>query len=206
MASRRVGRNSIAKFILHIGVIVLLATSAGLIRARGMPWIPDVEKLQEKQRRHQTLRDTAGISLERFQDLIGQGAVVIDARPREAYEEGHLRIDGIPAVINIPPDEIDANLNRLYDLAGLPVVLYCTSNECDMAEELYPILQQYGFTEIWIYFPGYAGILEAKLPTVAGPDSWVGYEEPMMNEDQPPNDDGSADLEPADGVEESETP
>lgn len=176
-----------AKFALRAGVIVLLATGAGLIRARNLPWIPDVESLKKRQELHQTLRREAGVSLERFLELIEQGAVVIDARPRDAFEEQRLRLDHYPPVINIPPDEIDEKLDLLEDFVGLPVVLYCTSNECDMAEDLYPLLQARGFTDIWIFFPGFAGILEAGLPTASGPELWHEWES-ALPDDAPPLD------------------
>jgi rhodanese-related sulfurtransferase len=183
-------------FLIRVGVIFLLAAGAGLVRARNLTWIPDVEKIkQERQRKgelHGKLRETAGITLERFQELIAAGAVVIDARPAAAFAEGHLALDSFPPVLNVPPDEVDANFERLSELVGLPLVLYCTSNECDMAEEIYSVLQQWGFTDIWIYFPGYEGIQNAKLPTATGPDTWTGSEE------QPPQDESSTGETPSD--------
>ena len=200
-------------FLLRIGVIVLLATGAGLVRARHLTWIPDVQKViddrNEEIERHNTLRERAGITLDRFKELINEGAVVIDARPHDSFEEGHLALETYPPVLNIPPDEIDANYERLSELIGLPLVLYCTSDKCDMAEEIFPILQGWGFTDIWIFFPGYAGILEAKLPTTTGPDTWQGFEaqhsedESAAEEDYPsmedqPDDELPNDLPPED--------
>jgi hypothetical protein len=77
-------------------------------------------------------------------------------------------------VLNVPPTEIEAHADRLMQLAAFPVVLYCASNTCDDAEELYAALQQFGFTDIHIYFPGWEGILEAGLRTTTGPDTWTG--------------------------------
>ena len=158
--------------------------------------MPDLTSLEAQKELHQTLRETVGVTLKRMLDLIDQGAVVIDARPREAFEEGHLLLRCEPPVLNVPAEEIEAHVARLMDLQGLPVVLYCTSNSCDYAEDLYVALEEYGFTDIWIYFPGWAGIVEAGLETATGPDLWRGFSddpdehveeelEPGENEDDP---------------------
>jgi rhodanese-related sulfurtransferase len=161
--------------LIRMLVIVLVAVGAGLLRAKDLPWVPDLEALAAKDRQHQTLRETIGVSLEGLLELVEQGAVVIDARPREAYEDGHLLLHTDPPVLNMPAEEIDAHADRLNELLGLPVVLYCASAICDSAEELHAALVGFGFTDIWIYFPGWEGILQAGLETATGPDTWVGF-------------------------------
>jgi rhodanese-related sulfurtransferase len=177
--------------LVRILVVIGISAGAGYFRARDLPWVPDTQALQAKEDLHEVLRTTHNITLERFLTLIQEGAVVIDARSAEAYAEGHLAIDCEPPVLNVPADEIDAHVTRLMDLQGLPVVLYCTSESCDYAEELYAALQQFGFVDIWIYFPGWEGIVEAGLKTATGPDTWRGfYPEPNV----PVEDDYDADL------------
>ncbi|MFQ5806940.1 MAG: rhodanese-like domain-containing protein [Phycisphaerae bacterium] len=173
--------------LVRILVIVGISAGASYIRARDLPWIPDVAALRAAQELHEKLRATAGVTLEELLSLIDQGAVVIDARSQAEFEEGHLAIEGDPPVLNVPADEVDAHVERLVQLQGVPVVLYCESNTCDYAEELYAALQEFGFVDIWIYFPGWEGIVEAGLKTATGPDSWTGfYDEwmdPLLDED-----------------------
>jgi rhodanese-related sulfurtransferase len=176
-------------WLTRLLVIVGVAVGAGLIRARDLPWVPDLEALKVKEERHKALRETIGISLERMLDLVERGAVVIDARPREAYEGGHLLLSSYPPVINVPAEEIDAHAARLMDLLGLPVVLYCASETCDSAEELYAGLEGFGFIDIWIYFPGWEGIVEAGLETETGPDAWTGF-----YDESPADEEGEADA------------
>lgn len=161
--------------LIRILVIVTVAVGVGLIRAKDLPWIPDVEALKAREELHQTLRETVGVSLEGMLELIDQGAVVIDARSREAYEAGHLLLRCDPPVLNVPAEEIEAHVARLMDLQGLPVVLYCESQACDYAEDLYVALEEFGFTDIRICFPGWEGIVEAGLETTTGPDTWTGF-------------------------------
>ncbi len=175
--------------LIRILVIVGVAATAGFIRARDLPWVTDVAALEAEEELHNTLREGVGISLEGMLELVDQGAVVIDARSREEYEEGHLLLRCDPAVLNVPGDEIDKHVTRLMDLQGLPVVLYCTSYICDYAEDLYITLEEFGFTDIWIYFPGWEGIVEAGLETTTGPDTWTGYyDEPYDDEANTPSE------------------
>lgn len=177
-------------WLTRILVIVVVAVGAGLIRAKDldMPWVPDVEALKARDERHKTLRETIGVSLEGMLDLIEQGAVVIDARPQEVYEAGHLLLLSDPPVINVPADEIDAHAMRLMDLLGLPVVLYCASETCDSAEELYAALDAFGFTDICIYFPGWEGIVAAGLETETGPDTWTGFYDDSLDDEEGQSD------------------
>jgi len=165
---------------IRIAIIVLLATGAAFVRARvdNLPWIPDVEAIEQQQQAHQRLRETVGITLDEFRELVEQGAVVIDARPAEEFEQGHLDTGSVPPCLNVPPDTLEDNLDRLMQLQGFPIVLYCTSLTCDFAEELYLDMERYGFFNMKIYFPGWEGILQAGLPTTSGPDTWTGFDEP----------------------------
>jgi len=191
--------------LIRILVILGVAAAASYIRARELPWVPDLEALEAKQQRHQTLRAMAGVELEQFLALIEQGAVVIDARSQAAFEEEHLAIECDPPVLNVPPGEFGAHGDRLTELLGLPVVLYCASETCDDAEELYVALQQLGFADISIYFPGWDGIVEAGLKTATGPDTWTGFGvaplEPPVDEDGAYQDDELPDANTPDEVE-----
>ncbi len=53
------------------------------------------------------------------QELIEEGAQVVEVLPREEFEEDHL-----PGAINIPLPNIDREAVNRLDM-GLPVVVYC---------------------------------------------------------------------------------
>jgi rhodanese-related sulfurtransferase len=167
--------------LVRILIIVGVAAEAGYIRARNLPWVPDVEAIQQQENLHKWLRENRGLTLEQFQNRIAEGWLVIDARPADAFANGHLYTGSVPPVLNVPPDEIYNNVERLTQpgLAGMPVALYCTSITCDYAEELYTGMQSLGFFDIWIYFPGWEGIVEAGLETETGPDTWTSFDDPV---------------------------
>lgn len=170
-------------------ILVILGVSAGAavgyVSARRLEWFPDPEKIKEQVELRDWIRTNRAISLEQFLAKLELGAIVIDARPASDYEEGHLALGPgcDPPVLNVPAEEIDAHLNRLTPLLelGWPVLLYCASETCEYAEELYTGLEQTGFTDIWIYFPGWEGILDAGLPTTSGPDTWTGFNYDAMD-------------------------
>jgi len=145
-------------------VLVTAVVAVGYAAVRGVPWRPDVEALIERGEQHSELRATIGVSLAEFLDLIEQGAIVLDTRSTEAFAEGRLA-SSRTLVLNIPADEIDAHLVTLEDYRGSTFVLYCTSNQCDLSEEVYLAMIDAGFDPVLmhIYFPGWEGIQEAGL-------------------------------------------
>jgi len=176
-----------AASITRIFVIVAVSAgvAAGYITTKGLPWVPDLEALEATEELHQTLRATAGISTEEFTSLVKQCmVVVIDARPVEAFEQGHLQIDCEPPVLNVPFETVHEQIDRLMPLMGCTIILYCTSETCDYAEDLYAELQQYGFMDMRIFFPGWDGIQAAGLSTGTGPDTWAGFDA-MLEADVP---------------------
>lgn len=189
-------------------ILVILAISAGvaagyvrlkgLDRAKGFGWIPDPAAVREVEDRYDWIRRNRGIPLDDLLTRIEQGAIVIDARPTDEYAEGHLALDPAfrPPVLNVAPGTAEEQRERLEPLLdfGWPVILYCASETCDDALEVYDELTDFGFQDIWVYLPGWKGIVAAGLPTEAGPDIWTGFDylESAGSEPNEPNTTGSA--------------
>lgn len=153
---------------VRIVVLVLISAGVGVGYAsyRGLPLFPD----PGAENGHALWVQETGLSYERFVQHCELGELVIDARPRELFEAGHL---DAPFVINIPADEAadGYHLERLTQYLGQQVVLYCASESCESAEILWRLMQASGFSsEVHIYHPGWKGIEAAGLPTVSGPD------------------------------------
>lgn len=121
-------------------------------------------------------RKAAGISLEEFKAMYEGGAVVIDARTAKEFAEGHL---DAPMIINIPEDRNPGEfLGKVEPLRGNRFVIYCKSETCDAATELYLFLQPQGFGEMKLFLPGWIGIEAAKLPTSTAPEFDMGAAAP----------------------------
>lgn len=89
--------------------------------------------------------------------LLGRSFVLVDARSREAWDQGH-----IPAALHLPTREIarragDRTLSELIP-AGLPVVTYCWGPGCNGATRAalelaglgYPVKEMIGGFEYWV--------------------------------------------------------
>ena len=180
---------------LRLLLIVCVSFAGGAVHAtlRGLPWAPDLKQVELRKERkdavrgqHQELRSTVGITLDEFKAAMSNGTIIIDARPASEFAKGHLAIDSVPPVLNIEPQTVDQNLTRLMQLVGQPIVLYCTSDHCELAEELYVALKPHGFEDMKIFFPGWEGIEKAGLPTRTGADTWQGFDQSnAANEEDP---------------------
>jgi rhodanese-related sulfurtransferase len=62
---------------------------------------------------------TIGIDRERVQELVREGAQLVEVLPREEYEDEHL-----PDAISIPLKELGDEAPRRLDRAR-PVIVYC---------------------------------------------------------------------------------
>jgi hypothetical protein len=73
----------------------------------------------ESRRRKNGLWDVRIDLVERLQELLAQGAQLLEVLPEEEYREEHL-----PEAINIPLKELDAESAGRLD-QGKPVIVYC---------------------------------------------------------------------------------
>lgn len=175
--------------LLRIAVILGLSTAAaiGQSRLRDIAWFPPRETFDEKQAFKAWIRAEALIDLPRFQQMIDGGAIVIDARAKSDYETAHLDLgpNAMIPTLNIEPEHVDQNLDRLMTVQGMQTVIYCNSATCDLAEELLIELVARGFVreDFKIYRDGWDGIRAAHMPSKVGADTWTGLEMPDMSSD-----------------------
>jgi rhodanese-related sulfurtransferase len=161
--------------VVRVAAILAAAFAAGLTngRLRGVALVPDVRQILEQRRQHQSWREQTAIDLEAFRQHFEVGFLVIDARPREQFEQGHL---DAPMVMNIPAEEAadGFHIERVLPYLGQPIVIYCASEACDSAETLWRVLRAWGFgSEVRVYHPGWEGMVAAGLPVARGPDMTV---------------------------------
>ncbi|MCR8968566.1 rhodanese-like domain-containing protein [Facklamia sp. 7083-14-GEN3] len=67
--------------------------------------------------------------------------LVIDVRPEEEYEEGHLS-----HAINIPLDQLEEQLERLEDYKKMPIIVYCNTGK--KSAEAASLLIDNGFKDV----------------------------------------------------------
>ena len=161
--------------LLRLGMIVAASAAVGGVSAglRGLPWKTDVAALEIDESERSEIRATAGISLDELLMKIDEGAVVIDARAHNDFEEGHLYVH-TGMIMNVPGAEVDQHLDQLMPLMGQPLVMYCNSVDCDLSEDVFLALKRLDFPTdmMHIYFPGWAGLTAAGVATVSGAEQW----------------------------------
>lgn len=207
-------------------IVLILGVSAGLgaayvavrpaVGLSAMPWTPDVAKVRDTLSRKERIRQKAGISLEEFLEQVELGAVIIDARSEHDFEQGHVDAPN-SVVLNIFGEEAESSPLALEKLnavmyTGLPVVMYCNSITCDLAEDVYIAMErsvQMDTSMVRIFFGGW-DLLKDHVAHASGPDTWqpgmpllpmsmqdpadVGYgDDSMMPSDGMPGDEMSGD-------------
>jgi rhodanese-related sulfurtransferase len=94
-------------------------------------------------------------TVEKLNEAVANGAVVIDVREATEYDEGH-----IPGAINIPLRTLGQNLDQIPTDA--PVIIHCQSGH--RAALATAALQTMGFTNVRAFPPGFAGWTSAGEP------------------------------------------
>jgi rhodanese-related sulfurtransferase len=110
------------------------------------------------------------IELEEVQQLIGEGAQLLDVMSREAYDESHL-----PGAIHISLKELDEQTAARLD-RDRPVITYCSDYQCDMSPRAAWRLEELGFTKVYDYVPSKIDWFANGLPREgkAAETPWTG--------------------------------
>ncbi len=101
------------------------------------------------------------IALDQAEDLFSTGALFLDSREQEKYQQG--RIFGalsLPFEGERDPevlDMLDVPLERI-------LVIYCDGSECRSSVNLAAALHDRGYTDIRVFFGGWEEWLKAGLP------------------------------------------
>jgi len=129
-------------------VAVSFAAAAADFALRGaMPWKGDWENYAESRA---IALGAKPVTLRGLLD--SRDAVLLDARPRAAYDAGH-----IPGALSFPAEAMD---EAFADAAGLlaperAVLAYCDSPSCDEALQVLEFLSRTGLTNLLFYAGGW---------------------------------------------------
>ena len=118
-----------------------------------LPQIPDLERPIQ-------------IQLGAVKQLFDAGALLlIDAREREEYAEGH-----IPGSLSMPYDEVSSEPERLenLDAGGKAIAVYCGGGACELSLTLAWDLIAAGQKKVVVYMGGYPEWTAAGYPVEQG--------------------------------------
>lgn len=92
------------------------------------------------------------VNLDELMDRLKTGDItLLDVRPREEYEEGHLQ-----EAISVPLEELEDQLDKIPD--DQEIVAYCRGRFCVLSVEAVEILQEHGYEAVRLQ----EGIQDAK--------------------------------------------
>lgn len=145
--------------LFALGSILGLGTNLvrGVDRG-GIPWITDWSETLEAKAEAYGL---TLINLETANQWAGDGSrLFLDARPAREYEEGH-----IPGAMSLPYHGLDAAFPdiQLFLTPELPMICYCSGEECEDSLLLGKFLIQQGYTNIFLFEGGMNQWREAGL-------------------------------------------
>lgn len=105
-----------------------------------------------------TVRGISRLSPQEATKLINrEAAIVLDMRPMEAYQEGH-----IVGAINIPQAELETKSKKLSKYKDKSLIVICPSEQAITAVSIK--LKQQGFNQIYTITEGLAGWRQAGFP------------------------------------------
>ena len=87
------------------------------------------------------------ISFEQLKDMISKGAILIDVRSPQQYNEGHL-----PNAINIPEYEIEKRINREVPKLNQQIILYCQYG--GRSRKVKKVMEDMGYTNVFNLYGG----------------------------------------------------
>lgn len=105
------------------------------------------------------------ILLEEVRTLAGQGAVLVDARPQDVYELGHL-----PGSLSLPLDNLENALAGFRNQVplSLTIITYCSGFGCQDSFDLAMQLILAGYRDVRVYEGGFPEWQAAGRPVAEG--------------------------------------
>ena len=136
-------------------VINLSRTNTLPIIADPLEKIENIEQINEKMA-NPIIRE---ISIDIAKDLFDQNMLFVDARTEEYYKEGHIP----KAVCN---DNLDSLVTKIEKQIAIDdgFVVYCSDDDCGSSEELAYLLQEQGFSNIYLFNGGWKQWVDNNLP------------------------------------------
>ena len=136
-------------------VINLSRTDTLPIIAVPLKKIEDIDQINEKMS-NPIIRE---ISIDIAKNLFDQNMLFVDARSEEYYLEGHIP----KAVCN---DNLDTLIIKIEKQIAIDdgFVVYCSDDDCGSSEELAYLLQEQGFSNIYLFNGGWKLWVVNNLP------------------------------------------
>jgi len=156
-------RDLALKIALILGAACLCGAVANTVLPTRIPWTHAWSRDVELRAAGESI---PLVPLEEARGIVEAGAqLVFDARTKAEFGKGHL-----PGAFSVPFNEVAAALNEVGMLLtkNQPILVYCTSQECDEGLLLCLRLRDQGFRGARLFLDGYRAWAAAGLPVETG--------------------------------------
>jgi len=154
--------SSLHQIYFYIAISFIISFVINLSRTDTLPIIAvplkkieDIGQINEKMS-NPIIRE---ISIDIAKNLFDQNMLFVDARSEEYYLEGHIP----KAVCN---DNLDSLITKIEKQVAIDdgFVVYCSDDDCGSSEELAYLLQEQGFSNIYLFNGGWKQWVDNNLP------------------------------------------
>ena len=146
-------------------LIGALGIALGLLLNRQLLWNVLADQNAVIPVQAETDKRLVPVALDETRELLGKGAILIDARPIEFYREGHIA-GALPLPLSTPDEDIGRFRSRIP--ANATVIVYCDGYDCNDSNLLGLKLVAAGSREILVYEGGFSEWEEEDLPVHKG--------------------------------------
>lgn len=169
MISQRV-KSIVLESAVLLGVCIVLSLLANLISPKGIPlsggqWNPAEGTMHAGGPCAPTTHEMDITSLSHLIERMGDSLVLVDARHRDDYIEGH-----IPGALSLPIGEVEQYMGEFMEKVREDrlVITYCAGVDCWDSHELADILRDAGFFNIQVFAGGMPDWQAAGKPVTTG--------------------------------------
>jgi 3-mercaptopyruvate sulfurtransferase SseA len=154
--------SSLNQIYFYLTISFITSFIVNLSRIDTVPIIADpLEKIEEIEQINEKMSNPIirEISIDIAKDLFDQNMLFVDARSEEYYLEGHIP----KAVCN---DNLDFLITKMEEHISIDdgFIVYCSDDDCGSSEELAYLLQEQGFSNIFLFKGGWKQWVDNNLP------------------------------------------
>ena len=154
--------SSLNQIYFYLTISFITSFVVNLSRIDTVPIIADpLEKIEEIEQINEKMSNPIirEISIDIAKDLFDQNMLFVDARSEEYYFEGHIP----KAVCN---DNLDLLITKMEEHISIDdgFIVYCSDDDCGSSEELAYLLQEQGFSNIFLFKGGWKQWVDNNLP------------------------------------------
>ena len=154
--------SSLHQIYFYIAISFIISFVINLSRTDTLPIIAvPLKKIEDIDQINEKMSDPIiqKISIDIAKSLFDQNMLFVDARSEEYYLQGHIP----KAVCN---DNLDSLITKIDKRVAIDdgFVVYCSDDDCGSSEELAYLLQEQGFSNIYLFNGGWKQWVDNNLP------------------------------------------